>query len=661
MGASALMALGMRAMAANYAALQATGNNIANVNTVGYSRQSAEFETAGGQFSGAGFFGKGVNVSTIARAHSDFLTREAATTRALSAADQARSAQLQQLEKVFGLGEAGLGSAASELFNAFVDVASLPRDASARQVVLANAGELAARFRSAAGQIDSIQAGVTQDLRTGIASVNALSTRIAALNDQIAKAKGAGHAPNDLLDQREQAINDLSQYLQVTTIGADDGSTSVFIGGGQRLVLGTQVTRLTAVADVFDSSKVQLGIDDSGTAREIPQDLVTGGSIAGLLRFQNDDLVDARNQLGQLASAISGSVNVQQALGLDLGNPPAAGAPLFSVGSLLVQGASTNTGGSSVSLALVDSRELQASDYELYADPALPAGDYRLTRRSDGVQTTVSDGDVVDGFRISIGSAPAPAARDRFLLQPVGAAARNTVRVLDNPNGLAAASPVMATLAAANTGTASVASLAATAANLAAAPLTATLGFTDNSGAYTWQLRDSSNAVVRSGTGSWRAGQAIRSDTWTPATPAQRHDWQMLLNGVPRSGDVITVGATAFPAADNGNAQALLALRDAGIVGQRTVSGVLQPGQTVTDAYANTLADMGVRVQGAKFAAEQSESIAADAKTAKASQSGVNLDEEAARLIQFQQSYQAAAKMLQVAQSVFDTLLQTAR
>ena len=460
MGASALMALGMRAMAAKLRPpCRPPATTSPTSNTVGYSRQSADFETAGGQFSGAGFFGKGVNVTTIARAHSDFLTREAATTRAIAAADKARSTQLLQLEKAFGLGEAGIASAASEFFNAFTDVASLPQDASSRQVALANAGELAARFRTAAGQIDSIQAGVTLDIKTQIASLNMLSARIADLNDQIAKVKGAGHTPNDLLDQREQAIDDLSQYVQVTTIAADDGTTSVFIGGGQRLILGSEVTPLAAVADVFNPSKVQLGINDSGTIRELPQGLVTGGSIAGLLRFQNDDLVDARNQLGQLASAISGTVNAQQALGLDLGNPAAAGAPVFSVGSLLVQAASTNTGGSAVSLALVDARELQPSDYELYADPALPAGDYQLTRRSDGVQMTVSDGDVVDGFRISIGSAPAPAARDRFLLQPVGAAARNTTRVLDDVNGLAAASPVTATLAAANTGTASVAGL----------------------------------------------------------------------------------------------------------------------------------------------------------------------------------------------------------
>jgi flagellar hook-associated protein 1 FlgK len=676
MGSSALMSLGMRAMNANYAALQATGNNIANANTVGYSRQTAEFETAGGQFTGAGFFGKGVNVATITRAHDEFLTREAATTRALAAADTARSSQLQQLEKVFAMGESGLGYAAQQLYSAFVDVANRPQDASARQVVLGRANELAARFRSAGEQIDSIQAGVTQELKSNIASINMLSSRIADLNNKIAMMKGAGHTPNDLMDQRDQAVNDLSQYIQVSTIEADDGSVSVFIGGGQKLVLGTQTTPLVAVPDAFDPSKVQLGVNDSGAIREMPGELVTGGSIAGLLRFQNKDLTDARNLLGQLASAVAGSLNEQQALGLDLGQPTGAGAPILSVGNPITLPATGNAmaagvpvasyiDGSgnrvpSVSMTIVDTRELQASDYELFADPTLPAGSYRLTRLSDGTQQTVTNGDVVDGFRIDI-AAPAPAARDRFLLRPVGAAARNTTLVLDDPKGLAAASPVASTFGVDNTGTATLVSLAATSADPASPELSATITFTSDTGNYDWELRDAGGALIRSGSAVWTAGQPIRSDAWTPATPAQRYEWELQLNGVPRNGDTLGIARTAIPASDNGNAKALLALRDAAIVGQQTLSnGTVVPGTTVTDAYANVLADVGVRVQGARLSEQMSTSIATDAKEAQSARSGVNLDEEAARLIQFQQSYQAAAKMLQVAQSVFDTLLQTA-
>jgi flagellar hook-associated protein 1 FlgK len=357
---------------------------------------------------------------------------------------------------------------------------------------------------------------------------------------------------------------------------------------------------------------------------------------------------------------VAGNVNQQQALGLDGSQPPATGAPLLTVGGPQVLPANTNTGGSTVSISVTEPTELQASDYELFRDPALPAGSYTLTRLSDGTSQTVTNGAIVDGFQINVG-APAPAANDRFLLQPVSAAARNAALALENTRGIAAASPVAATFDVDNIGTASVSSLSATAVNAAAAPLTATITFTNDSGAYNWELRDASNALVRSGTGTWTSGQPIRSDAWAPATPAQRYDWSLELNGVPRSGDVLTVGNTPFPASDNGNAKAMMALRDAGLVGQTTLaSGTVVPGASVTDAYANMLSEIGVRVQGAELSARQSASIADQADANLSAKVGVNLDEEAARLIQFQQSYQAAAKMLQVAQSLFDTLLQTA-
>jgi len=384
---SSLLSIGSRAMNASYAALQTTGNNVANANTAGYSRQTVELATAFSQQTGSGFFGKGVDVATVTRAHSDFLTREAATTASLAAADAARSSQLQQLETVFPTGTAGLGYAAQQMFNAFVDVSNKPQDASARQVVLARIGDLAARFRTASDQIDSIQAGIAQDLRTSVASINSLTTRIADLNRRIASVTGTGHTPNDLLDQRDTAIADLSKIAQVTTVGAADGTVGVFLGGGQKLVLGGEATALTALADPFDPAKVQIGITEGGTTRAFPDGFIAGGSVAGLLRVQNHDLGDARGLIGQLASAIAGSLNAQQALGLDLGQPSGPGAPLLSVGAASVAPSSNNAqaGGvpvasyvnglgarvSSVSIAVVSTSELQPSDYELVADPSL--------------------------------------------------------------------------------------------------------------------------------------------------------------------------------------------------------------------------------------------------------------------------------------------------
>jgi flagellar hook-associated protein 1 FlgK len=641
MSGSTLLSIGTRAMFANYATLQTIGHNIANVNTEGYSRQQVELATAQGQFTGAGFFGKGVDVVAVTRAHNAFLTREAATATAQSAADAERLEQLQRLEAVFPPGENGLGYAASSLLNAMVDLASRPADTSTRQVVLARAQELAYRYAGAGAQIDALQGGVVQDLQVAVASVNRLAQGIATVNDQIARAHGTGHAPNDLLDRRDQLIAELSELVQVTTLPADDGTMSVFIAGGQRLVLGLQATTLRVVEDEFDSTRAAIAADDGGTPRPLPSSLLAGGEIGGLLRFQNEDLADARAALGRMAATLATRLNEQQALGLDAGNPPGAGAPLFAFGALQSLPAQTNASDVSgnfignVSMVIADESALQASEYTLEPDLAAP-GQYTLTRLSDGLVRSIASSDTVDGLTIT---ASAVAANDRFLLQPVSRAAANLRRVLDDPRGIAAASPLQAERNAANTGTASVASLRVVSPT-ADPQQTASITFTAATGAYNWELRDrTTNALLSSG-----------SATWQPGQPIALNGFELQLDGVPAAGDAFTVAQTQYPATSNGNALALAALRDERFVG----------GETITDAYASVMAGVGVSVQSARTAAEVSGSVATQARERLSSQTGVNLDEEAARLIQFQQSYQAAAKVLQVAQSVFDTLLQAA-
>lgn len=674
-----LMSIGVTALNANYAALQATGHNIANANTQGYSRQSVDLETAGGQFTGAGFFGNGVNVSTVVRARNDFLTREASTTRSLAAADTTRTAQLEQLEKVFGLGEAGIGNAAGQLFNSFVDVVNKPQDSSARQVVLSRAGELAQRFRASFDRIEALQTGVTQDLKVSVSGINVLTAEIASLNDKISRVHGSGQEPNDLLDQRDLALSKLSELVQITSLPADDGTLSVFMGGGQQLVLGNKAGTLVASSNVYDSTKVQIGLRDGAGERLLPDDLFTGGSVAGLLRFQQTDITDARNFLGQMATAVSYRLNEQQSLGLDLGSA-ISGAPLFSINesrvlpnvrnataSGLPVASYINANGSlasSVSVSVNDASELRASDYELVVLPGAPGGPYQLTRLSDNLQRTVNAGDVIDGFTLNIEASALPAPGDKFLLQPVGQGARSMQMALSDPRGIAAAAPVTATSGVDNVGTVQVGQIKAVTADTASPALSARIAFTDDNGGYSWEMVDSNNVVQGSGTATWQPGMAIRSQDWVPAVPAQRNDWEMVLTGVPRSGDTLTVEPTRYPAANNGNAAAMLAMRDEQMVGRETRAGpplVVIPGSSMTDAYANALADIGVRVQGARSAATQSQAIAADVQSQLTSTTGVNLDEEAARLIQYQQSYQASAKVLQIAQSLLDTLLQVAR
>jgi len=651
MTASAIMSLGVRAMFANYAGLQTSGHNIANAGVDGYSRQQVELQTAIGQFTGSGFIGKGVDVKSVTRLYDQFLTRESMTARSQSQFDAARLDRLQQLESVFAGGDDGIGQSTGALLNSMVDLANKPQDMAARSVVLGRAGELASRFSSAAAQLDAIQGGVAQDLQASVTHVNEIASQIASVNDRIAASQGGGQPPNDLLDLRDRLLSDLSGYLQVTTIAADDGTLGVFVGGGQRLVLGGHAAQLAAGPDPYDASRTAISILDTAGPRPLSSTLLGAGSIGGLLRFQDDDMVRARTLLGQLGAAVAGSINAQQALGLDLRVPPGSGAPLFTIGAPQAQPAATNArtaGGafvSNVTLTLTDPSQLQASEYELVQS----GGAWQLTRRSDGFAQTVVDGSVVDGFQINLGT-PAPAATDRFLLQPVTYAANQMARALDDPRGLAAASPVTATATTANTGTAAIAALTVVSPSVDPTQ-TATITFTSGSGAYDWELRDrTTNALLSSGSGTWTAGQ-----------PIALNGFELQLSGVPANGDVFTVAQTAYPSTSNGNALSMVALRDAVLVGRvPNGSGGVAGGLGFTEAWAQAMADIGVRTQGALTASQISTQVADTAKQALSNRTGVNLDEEAARLMQFQQGYQAAAKVLQVAQTLFDTLLDAA-
>ena len=657
-----IFGIGTRALVANQSVMDTIAHNISNANTEGYSRQETKLATEGGRYTGAGFFGRGVRVETVDRTTDANLVREANATSSVYASDAARLDKLKQLEKVFPTGEAGLGYAASQLLNAFVDVANQPQDMSARQVVLARAEDYASRMRTAADQINGLQEGVFSDIQNTAAQVNTLSSGIAQINQKIAATLGSGHQPNDLLDQRDQMINDLGKLVQVTTVVADDQTMSVLLGGGQALVLGNQASTLKATKDDFDPALARLQLTTGSQTVMVNESMIGSGSLSGLLKVQDTDLPSARNLLGQMAAALSWRVNQQQSFGLDLGKPPGSGAPIFTSpqSSMVVLPSINNTTSLTtppVSMTIVDGRQLQAEDYTFQADPNAP-GQYLMTRSSDPNTTfSVADGSVVDGFQIHVSGAIPNG--DRFVLRPVGNAARNLQSVMDKPIGIAAASPFVATVDSANKGTATVGSLSISSTPNATLPPTGTspikIVFTSNNGNYDLESPP---------------GTPISAGTWTPGSAISYNGFDLKLNGVPSSGDVITVAQTAYPGSNNGNALALLDLRDEDLVG-RTITDTnydgiddngLAPAQgaNITNAYSQVIGSIGVRVQGAQTNADISQSLASNAKTALTNKTGVNLDEEAARMIQFQQSYQAAAKILQIAQSVFDTLLQTA-
>lgn len=633
---TAIMNIGVRALTANQGALQTISNNIANVNTPGYSRQSAVLQTVSGQYTGSGYFGKGVDILTVTRTYSDFLTRQSAIAQSVASADSTRLDKLRQLEDLFQTGSNGLGSSISEMLNSFSDIVSAPTDLTARSVVLTRADETASRFRDLSNQLTQLKIGARSELETDAIAINSLANQIAKANQEIARAQGSGQPPNDLLDQRDQLIRELNKYVQTSQIPADDGTLGIFLAGSQPLVLGTTVSQVSIVNDDFNNpSKAKFAITVAGSTMKLDEAMLGGGEVSGLLRFQNTDLVEAGNLLGRMALAIGTKMNEQQTLGLDLsGN---AGTSLFNLASLPGGFPSTtNTGAATLSLAVQTnpsgSTAFVASDYEVAFATATTGS---ITRLSDGVQTAfnfATNPVPLDGLNITLGGGAAVAG-DRFVLKPFSTSANSIATAFSSPRGLAMASPAAASAGIANAGTLTVQDLTVRSVPI---PAAVTLTFT-GPGNYT---RSDTGATVY----TYVPGQPIEYSTAPPLTA-----WSLTLKGVPQAGDTYTVAPNLYPQLDASNAQGMLNLRDLAMF----------DGGPLTDGYASAIALLGTRVQSAQSSATVSENIATNLEKERTSVSGVNLDEEAARLIQFQQAYQAAGKMMQVSQNIFDTLMQS--
>ena len=636
-----LLNVGARALLANQVALQTAGNNIANVNTPGYSRQTVVLQTVQGQFTGGGYIGQGVDVQTILRNQSELLTRQSAAAGSVQSGDIVRAERLRQLQDVFSGGATGLGAAINDMMNAFSDVVSAPTDITARTLVLTRIDETASRMRAAAERVDEIEYTVNEQLQSSITAINSLAGQIAAVNEQIARAKGNGQTPNDLLDHRDQLIREVNQYVQTTQIPADDGTVGLFVGGSQPLVLGTTASQVSVddASQFPGSGQLKLFFNRPGApAIEVDENMLGGGSVSGLLRFNNTDLSESRNLLGRMAMAIGMTMNEQHNLGLTLDGQ--MGKDLFSLPTSM-PGLTNGTGVGTVTFS--DPTKFAASDYEIRFTTGT-AG--QVVRLSDGKATAFTDAANlatldIDGLTFNLTTPGSPG--ERMLFQPFSSAGANINALVYSPRDLAAANPINAAMGTTNGGTLQLAGLKATD-TLVAPPIPGGVTLTFTAGPPTTYAVNGSTTPP-SGTAGipYTSGSTITID-----------GWEIKLQGSPKTGDTVRVGNALDPQyGDNytrnaGNATSLMNLRDVKMFDESTLA----------DGYAGLMAQVGTRTQSATFAAELSTTIAANLERDRTAVSGVNLDEEAAKLIQYQQAYQASAKMLQIAQSVFDTLIQ---
>lgn len=652
-----LLNVGSRALMANQIALQTTGHNIANVNTAGYSRQSVAFQTSPGQNMGSGYIGNGVDVNTILRNFNELLNRQAATASAVSAADSARATSLAQMQEVFSGGKTGLGAAITDMMNSFADIVGAPTDPTARSVVLTRMNELAARFRSSSAQLEELDYNTRQQMGNDVTVVNSLASQIATLNGQISQSISTGHAPNDLLDQRDQLVRDMNQYVQTTQIPADDGSISLFVGGSQPLVLGQNAAKLEVreSSQYPGSGQMTLYFKQSGgTDVELSPGMLGGGEIAGLLQFQGSDLSEGRNLLGRMAAALGAAMNTQHQSGLT--QDGTRGTALFTVPTAIA--GRTTISGITAQVQFVDqtstSNPKAALDYTAYA-----ASDYKVVFKTGGALSLVRLSDnkttefanvtdlantTVDGLRFEI-SAPG-AANQSVLFQPFSAAAHDFKALVSSARDLAIANPITAGMAEGNKGNLQMTSLKMLSPTSALPP-------TPSGVQLSFQVDATTGAVTYSFTGA-ASGNGV-AHPYVSGEPITVDGWSVTLTGTPHHGDSLRVGNALDPQYGDsylrnaGNGSAFLDLRDKQVFDKST---------SLSDGFSSAIAQVGARTQSATYAAKLSGTIASNLEADRTAVSGVNLDEEAAKLLQYQQSYQASAKMLQVAQGIFDSVLQ---
>jgi flagellar hook-associated protein 1 FlgK len=626
---SSLLNIGNRSLAAAQGSLGTIAHNIANANTPGYSRQEAVLQTAGGMYTGAGFFGRGVEMTTVRRQYDQFLAASVQTGASRAAFDNARAGALDGLDAVFSDPELGIGAAVDAMFAAAGDVANRPGDLSARQAFLSRTSQLAQRMGAVGAQLKQLGQEANARIGGSAGLINKQLGEIRSLNESIARAQVSGQPPNDLLDQRDAALLALNGLLPVTSVASSDGSLSLFTASGAALLVGSQQATVSAIPDPSDTTRTALQLSRGGVSQVLDEATLGSGSVAGLMHFRDQDLASAINQVGRLAIVAADQLNSQQARGVDANG--VQGQPLLAVAGAVVRNNTTNAGSGSLGVSVTDSSALKASDYQVSWDGAA----YSVTRLSDGHQTTgLTFPTVIDG--LSFTAAGAPANGDSFRVQPFSAAATGlTARPLA-PSQLATGYAATAEATATNKGTGSITGFAVLqhSANTA---LPVTISF--NNPPTTFNVTGLASGNLTNV--PYTAGQTV------PGAPASYNGWAMVMDGAAVAGDSFTVKPNAAPGQDNRNALALGALADAAGVN----------GATLNEAYAALVGDAGVRVQGARDVAAVSQQMQADASTRMQNVSGVNLDEEAANLLRYQQAYQASAKIIQASQTLFEALL----
>lgn len=697
-----LLNIGLSGISAAKTKLSVTGHNITNINTPGYTRQDTVQATRTPQFSGAGYIGSGTSLTDIRRSYNEFLTTQLRSSTALNSDVKAYKSQIDQLDGLLAGTTTGVTPSLQAFFSAMQTAAEDPANIPARQLVLAEAEGLARRFNNIYDNITSQNSFINKQLVTTTEQINRLAQTVGSLNAAISSAGTNGQQPNDLLDARDEAVRQLSTYVGVTVVVQDDNSFNLSIGSGQPLVVGSTVNQLQAVPGRGDPNTFEIDFISGGSRQNITGS-ISGGEMGGLLRYRTEVLDPTVNALGRLALSISSEVNSQLGQGLDLKGQ--VGAALFNdindpkLAALRVRPMADNISNVSGSMNITNTKLLTTSNYQLDFDGT----NYSARRLSDGavMSVTVGAGGVLSfadsagrdqGFTLQMSGTPS--AGDRFVLEPTRRGAADLSVVLDQADQLAFAGPFKADAALQNKGTGSIGQPSVEMvlnpdslpqANFVADDLSLdhlkavgniSLRYDEASGSMVFNTPLPAGVTI---TAIPVEGQvAPLGITGLPITPGQTNQLsyaievdiagvkqsftiQQTISGRPQNNDQFSVGFNQNGVSDNRNALKLADLQNKPVVGVDANIKDVSTGVSFTDGYGDMIERVGTLTAQARQDDVATGAILKQATDNRNSLSAVNLDEEAANLIQFEQYYNASAQIIQVARSLFDTLINTFR
>jgi len=639
--------------------LATASHNISNVNTEGYTRQRAEQEARRPQYSGSGYIGTGVDVQTTVRMANEFLEEQIRNANSQYGNFDAYHALSAQIDNILANPDSGLTPTLESFFSALQEANDNPSSTPSRQVLLTEANTMTDRFKLLDDRFGQLNDQVNQLLKDVTEEISYAAESIAKINTEIVQLMGAGQGvnmPNDLMDQREQLIKDIAKKIDVNVVYQDDGSANLFIGTGQPLVMGSVASQLETEINRYNAEDLDI-IMIQGSGSINVSSSITGGELQGVLDFKTDVLDPSRRSMGRIAVALTEEFNSQHHLGMTLqanAAPFPMGGDFFAslTNSPQVLGGQTASTGA-YNVAITDSRILTTSDYQL--DVTAGGANYSLIRLSDNV--SIYNGNLAglnaaantEGFSIAEGATPA--VDETFLIRPTATAVSSLDVSVNNVLDIALAGPVVSGAATTLTGGA----LNSGTAEITLPSVTSTVGL-PLAGNITLTY-DPVNGDGAGGPGFAVAGGPVANIAYNPLvdfggrtyTFAGAGDMTFTLSGQPVTGDAFVISNNDAPYDDNRNGL---------LMSQLQTTKTLENSSTdFQAAYGIIVSDVGTKTHSSEIDLLAQLTLSEQATAERESYSGVNLDEEAADLLKYQQAYQASARVISVADEMFTSLI----